>query len=268
MMIRLKENERQDVIDFLSRNYIKNIYLYIDILMYGLNNDYIKIWVQRNNKSTKKIVLKYYDSFQLYVDDPESSDFNDIYKLVLEHRPTVISGEAGVICKLFNYVEQFYTATYGKVLIQSNIVKHTNNDLVETAGINDMEEIANLICSDQGIGAHYQPLQLKEQLISRYKDRTGRNFVIRDNGRIIAHYGTYAEAPGLAVTGGLIILPEYRGNGYAKLLRSHIVNELIKENKDTFAYSNKEYVIDMFYKLGAKKCSEYGRLKLKKKINK
>jgi uncharacterized protein len=256
------ESDRIDIIKELKKDILNNVYMYIDIITYGLNNDFMKVWIHRDSKEIKKIVLKYYDSFQIYVAEGEQ-DYTDIISLILEYKPAMISGKRDIIKSLNIRTNELYEDTYGVVLTQS-YVKITENNLNPTlAEKKDLEESAKLICTDKGIGGHYNPIDLMNQFINRYEDRTGRNYIIKDNGNIIAHYATYAEAEGIAVMGGLIVSAEYRGKGYARLLHSYLSNILIEEGKEAVLFCHEENVLKMYLNLGAKIHSRYGKLTLK-----
>lgn len=266
-MNRAVEADKVIIIKELEKDILNNVYMYIDILTYGLDNDFMDVWVCREENEIKQIVLKYYDSFQVYVAEGEYC-YTDILKLILEYQPAMVSGKADIIEKLYsksNELSKLYKETYGVVLIQPYVKLDKNIFSPELASKNDMEEIAQLICSDEGIGGHYDPVDLRDQLIRRYEDKTGRNYVIRKDGKIVAHYATYAEAPGIAVMGGLIVSQEYRGKGYARLLHSYLANTLITENKKAVLFCHEENALNMYLKLGAEIYSRYGKLTLAKK---
>lgn len=256
------ESDKIDIIKELKKDILNNVYMYIDIITYGLNNDFMKVWIHRYNKEIKKIVLKYYNSFQIYVAEGEQ-DYTDIISLILEYKPAMISGKEDIIENLYSRTNELYEDTYGVILTQP-YVKITESNLYPTlAEKRDLEEIAKLICNDKGIGGHYKPIDLMTQFISRYEDRTGRNYIIKDNPKIIAHYATYAEAEGIAVMGGLIVSEAYRGKGYARLLHTYLSNILIEEGRKPVLFCHEENVLKMYLNLGAKIHSSYGKLTLK-----
>lgn len=256
------ESDKIDIIKELKKDILNNIYMYIDIITYGLNNDFMKVWIHRDSNEIKKIVLKYYNSFQIYVVEGEQ-DYTDIISLILEYKPAMISGKKDIIENLYSRINELYECTYGVVLIQP-YEKITEKDLCPTlAEKEDLRKSAKLICTDKGIGGHYNPIDLMNQFINRYEDRTGRNYIIKDNGNIIAHYATYAEAEGIAVMGGLIVLEGYRGRGYARLLHTYLSNILIEEGREAVLFCHEENVLKMYLNLGAKIHSSYGKLTLK-----
>jgi uncharacterized protein len=263
MIIQAIDSDKNDIIDELRKNIISNVYLYIDILMYGLSSDFIKVWIEKKQGEIKQIILRYYNSFQIYT--TKESDYSDIISLIYEYKPAMISGRADLIRKLDARVVELYEKTYGVVLSQSYTgIQYKQKP--ELATKDDMEEIAYLVCSDKGIGGHYKPKDLKAQFISRLEDKTGRNYIIRREGKIVAHYATYAEAPEIAVMGGLIVVPEYRGKGYARLLHCYLSDILTKEKREAILFCHEEDVLKMYLKLGAEVRSEYGKATLKSGI--
>ena len=265
-MIRATDADKADVLKKLRINIMDNVYLYIDILMYGFNHEFSRVWIQRDQGDVKYIVLKYYDSFQLYAAE-DAFDYSEIAALIMEYKPAMISGRADLIRSISSMANEFYGSTYGVVLSQPHTGLKYADCFPEKTKEEDMEEVAHLVCSDQGIGGHYKPLELMEQFIRRQNDKTGRNYIIRRDGGIVAHYATYAEASDIAVMSGMIVAPAYRGHGYARLLHCFLADLLISENKTAVLFCHEQDVLKMYLKLGAVVRGEYGKLTMRKTGN-
>ena len=260
MIERATDNDKKDILHELSKEIHKNVYLYIDIYKYGVNCDFLKVWVQRKHNDLNLIAMKYYDSFQLYATD-DIVDFSNVAELILLYKPSMISGHIDLIKSIYPLLNNQYAATYGYVLMHRNFSKESTDVIPQLAKETDMDEISRLICSDKSIGQHYQPEELSKQFIERFRNNMGRNFVIRKDNKIIAHYATYAEIPDVAVTGGLIVLPECRGMGYAKVLMAYLYNILLREGKKVFLFCSNDN-LNVHLKFGSEICSEYGKLTL------
>ena len=256
-MIRIaEEKDKNLILNILRKNIIDNIYLYIDIFVFGLDKEYMRVWVNEEQKNINQIILKYYDSFQIY---SKNNSFEAIIDLILDHKPSMISGSENVIREIHEELSSYYNASYGVVLEQEKIKMCENNNVPTLAILEDMEEIAELICIDKGIGGHYTAEILKEQLSSRFQEKMGRNYIIKIEDKIVAHYGTYAEISDVAVMGGLIVHPSYRGQGYAKILHTYLSNILIDEEKRVFLFCQED-VLKMYLSLGSKIRGRYGKL--------
>lgn len=259
MMRRAEINDNKNILEILYKSIEKNIYLYIDILVYGIDTDFLKVWVHEKEGKIDQIVMKYYDSFQVH---SYSESLDELIDLIKEHQPKMISGEYDTIKKIFKYLKYTYKHDHGIILEQKKTNTPFDVSIVQNATTDDMSEIARLICMDDGIGGHYGVENLRDQFVKRYSDKIGRNFIIKIEDQILGHYATYAETNDIAVLGGLIIHPVFRGKGYAKILHSYVSNLLVSEDKRVFLYCHDKNVLKMYEKLGAKIVSKYGKLTL------
>lgn len=256
-MIRVaQEKDKKVVLHTLRESMVDNIYLYIDILKFGLDKEYINVWINEEQNIINQIVLKYYNSFQIY---SIINSYSEIVDLILKHRPSMVSGTENVIKEIHKNLKGDYNASYGMVLEQEKIQISEIENIPVLALLEDMEEIAELICNDKDIGGHYSKEVLKEQISVRCQEGMGRNYIIKKENAIVAHYATYAETSELAVMGGLIVHPSHRGQGYAKILHTYLSNTLSNEGKRVFLFCQ-ENVLKMYISLGSKICGRYGKL--------
>ena len=258
-MIKASNTDKKEILELLQNVIIENVYLYIDVLNENIESESVAVWLQRAEGKITQIVLQYHGSFQIY-SQADQSDYTGILNLINDINPSMISAETSIIRNLYKDLSFMYKETYGRVLKQPYVKDLPSNVGVEFANADNMLEIAELICSDKGIGEHYEPHDLQMQFIQRLADGNGRNLIIKQDDKIVAHYATYAEAPGIAVMGGLIVLPEYRGKGYARYLHSYLANMLIEENMTPVLFCHDEVVLSMYKKLKVIDCSGYGKL--------
>lgn len=188
-MIKLSENQdKYRIRNFIESKIEKNLYLYIDIVTYGIYTDFLQTWINDGDKGIDQVLMRYYDGFQVL---SETADFGPAVNIILNNLPSMISGPRDNINTLSEILSDKYDATYGVVLEQCEVNNNIVSDIIDEAGIDYMREIASLICSDNEIGGHYTIEILQEQLVKRYQDKTGRNYVIKDKNQIIAHYSTW-----------------------------------------------------------------------------
>ena len=116
MITKALESDRLDIIEVLKRNIFDNVYLYIDVITCWPQSDFVSVWISREDGELTKLVLKYYNSFQIYVSDGGVQDYTDIAQLVASHQPAMVSGKADVIQNLLPHVKSMYKETYGVVL--------------------------------------------------------------------------------------------------------------------------------------------------------
>ena len=251
------EKDKERILQYLQKNLQDCVYLYIDIMNYGTCTDNIRVWFQEEADEICLVVMKYYDSFQIYSRE-KLFDAEAVKALVDDYPVSMISGRKDMIEKIAGLCPE-YEDTYGVVFLMDQYRAMQSPIEICEATEQETSEIAELICSDSEIGGHYTPENLANQLAERIRTCTGRSYIIRDNGKIIAHSATYAEAEGIAVVGGTIIAPEYRNGNYYMLLSNFMLQQLATEGKRAYTFSLSRKMIHYHERLHTR-CGEYGKL--------
>lgn len=256
----MREAKRQDqsrILNYLKSELQDCIYLYIDIMNYGVQGENMKVWLEEEQDEILFVAMKYYDSFQLY-GRRDGWSIEALCKLLEENPVAMISARRDILERLEGHCKG-YRATYGAVFVMDKYRELKDAGEILRATEADAEEIAQLICSDEEIGGHYTVEGLTAQLKERIRTGTGRSYIIRENGVLMAHSATYAEAEGVAVVGGTIIRSEARNTNYYILISNYILQQLAKENKMAYTFSISEKMIGYHSRMHTK-CGEYGKL--------
>ena len=258
-MFRRVESEDEELIkDYIGTDYDKCLYLYLDFVKYGLNNENLKFWLDKENDEIRCVILKYYSGMHVYSKNKDC-DFDKISELILEESPSVICAEKYLIEKLAEKLsETDYEVEYGWVRVLS---KHfpCENSMVERAGEKDLKNICDLIINDH-MGVFYDYDELYSQIKEREDDNFGRNYIIKDGDKIISNASTNAEVEGIAVLSNVITDSEYRGKGLATKVCSKMCNDLIDEGKNIYLVNYTEESVGLYDKLGFEISCEIGKL--------
>lgn len=257
-MYKCSENEIEEVINLLKRDIKNCIYMYIDIIKYGIS-DNLDIWIKRENSDISVIIMKYYNSMHIYSTYDKVYD-TDIIDIIKKFDFAMISGTPSVINSIHTYIKDKYSIDYGYILKQEVNSHYKDINYIQRAKLDDVYDIARLICSDKEIGGHYTVSILAEQLKDRMINKMGRNYVIKEENNIVAHYGTYAELDNIAVLGGLIVDINKRNKGFGPKLHKFVSSILISEGKNVYLFCHNEKTIRMYNRLGAVICAEYAKL--------
>lgn len=252
-----EEKDTGRILEYLREGLQDCVYLYIDVINYGIATENMKVWFSEENGAIKLVVMKYYDSFQIYSEN-DGLDVDEVKALLAQYPVTMISGKKTLIEKLAGECPE-YEATYGVVFVMDKFRGMKSPVEILRATESDAYEIAKLICTDDEIGGHYQVNNLAAQLTERINTETGRSYIIRQDCKIVAHSATYAEAEGIAVVGGTIIDEAYRDKNYYLLLSSYMLQELDKERKVAYTFSLSDKMIQYHSRMHTK-CGEYGKL--------
>lgn len=252
-----EEKDRERILQYLRGDLQDCVYLYIDIMNYGIVTENLKVWILEEAEEIRLVVMKYYDSFQIFSRE-DTFNAEAVTALLEEYPVTMVSGKKSMIEQLEEKCPD-YEATYGAVFVMDRYRKIKSGGAVVEATDADTLEIAELICSDKEIGGHYTPEGLAAQLAERINSGTGRSYIIRDKGKIAAHSATYAEAEGIAVVGGTIIAEEYRNSDYYMVLSNYMLQQLAEEEKKAYTFATSVKMIQYHCMLHTK-CGEYGKM--------
>lgn len=262
MLIKMNQEDKQEVLDFIGTDIYQNPYLYIDALTIGIEGENIHTWKVVSNEKTIGIVYEYHNSIQLFfVKNAPISE--ELLHFLQEKKFPMLTGRADSIQQYAEFLPM-YDASFGEILIKEEATENVYNH-VQHAGSEHMQEIAALICSDDGIGAHYQVNKLAEQLRNRLLYDNCRNVIICEENKIVSHIATYAESSKIAVLAGLITAPAYRGKGYGKEVLEELSNEIIRNNKTALLYCYYPKTIAWYKKQGWKLITSCGKLEYNQK---
>lgn len=264
----IKDTENlKEILSYIERDKVKCIYLYIDLLVYGLKNPYLRVWYDTDDQGIRMVIMKYHKSFQVY-SNRSFNETDNLLKLIDKETPYCISGRQEIIKAIENKLPQ-YNAEYGMVIQHPDpdekklrsIMALENTEIIQ-ATVEDAKEIASLICSDDELGAPYTVDSLTEELSERMKTGMGRSFVIRDKGKIVAHTATFAESDEYAVGGGLVVDKEYRHTDYFYNLDNYVKLLLKKEGKSLLGMILDKRLQKVYERKGGKTVAHYGKLSL------
>ena len=253
-------NENKDVIlQYIGEDYGKCLYLYIDLIKYGLENENFHIWIQYDEEKICCLISQYYNGIQIYSKNYDLNA-NEIVEFILKKEPHIISGMDETIEKIKKFFPK-YSEEVG-VLGELSELIYPSNLNAYSASFDEMDEIARILSKDEVLGEPYGYELLYTQFCERKKDKFGRNFILRDSStnEIICHAATYAELPELAVISGVLTTPKYRGKGFSKGVLSAICNELQSEDKRVFSYFYIVPAEKMHYGVGFEKRGEWIKL--------
>lgn len=267
-MKKATEQDKSLILNYLVKEEEKCLYMYADIEKYGLNNPYLTVWYDEDDLGIRMVVMKYYNSFQLY-SNRGFSDVAGVITLINQEKPFGILARKEIINSIELLLEKKYTAEYGVVFKGKQIDKvkletalEDCKEKIELAKPEDAREIAELICMDEEMKGIYTVDSLARELKERIKSGMGRSYIIRKNGKIVAHNASYAESSHFVVIGGLIVHPDYRDTEYAYWIDLKSSMEFQEEEKNRYFFAVEKKIIRWHKRINTPLVAEYGKLAL------
>ena len=262
-MIYIEKNNMDEILKYIGQEYNKSPYLYIDLIKYGFSNDNVTTYIQKNEKDDIQcIVLCYYTGMHIF---SKKLDFNidEIVNLIKEITPAIICAEKEIIQKLSDKLKK-YSNKFGYVreLKKVNNINYIHE--VTLATIDDIKDVARLLNEDEDLGKAYKNDELYIQLLERNKDGFSRNYVIKENNKVISHAASSGETEKVAMISGVITNPKYRGMGYAYEVTSKLCSDLLNEGKKVYLINYTYESTKLYDKIGFEISIEFGKLVLNK----
>ena len=260
-MINVCDNSQQEhIINYIGPEYYKCLYLYIDLVKYGSSSEFTNTWIQENDGIITAVLLAYHSALHVYSKDL-NFDVNELSELIIKRNPSIICASADIIKLLeLQLCSRGFVSEYGhigKFMVSNKQCEAIN---ISKAERNDIKTIAKLLYEDEDIGASYTIADLENQLEERLKDGFTRSYVIRDNGKVVAHLGTGAEIDNLCTISYVITDPNYRGRGLSTSLFAYACNQLKSEGRDIYSVYYPEYSRRLHHKMGFVDCCAFGKL--------
>jgi predicted GNAT family acetyltransferase len=253
------ESNIAELTSYFEQDLTNCLYSYIDLKKYGIANEDLKIYYYKEDNQITAVATAYYNGLQLFHYNSEFP-ISATKSLINELNPSIISSTTDVIELLSSSFAGSYEVEHGFVTSLSKTTHTYEVSQVKRATFGDLDEIAELICSDEGLGGHYSVYQLREQLLTRMEEDFGRNYIIKQNGQIVCHAATYAEIDNLAVISGVITHPDYRGKGLALELVTKLCEDLLSEGKQPHLFYYTKDSERLYKKIGFDSPSSWSKL--------
>ena len=257
-MIKLCDDrcEIEEIILYIGKEYKKTPYFYVNVVKYGIKNENVKVWIDREEEILGAYLL-YYDCLHFYTRNMESYDCEKILAMINKINPKVIMVQGGFGQRIESMLSSDFDVEKNYVIDMDGVNYEDKEYKSELALEKDVEAIADLLLTDSEYVDVYNRGVLIQQLRDRYNDGFGRMVVVRQDNKIVATCSTYGEVAGFALVGGVMVHKDYRRRGLAADVENYICSILAKDNISSVGFVNYNNTpsLNLHEKLGAVKIS-------------
>jgi len=243
MIRKLTAQDNEKVMALITLRPSINLFIIGDIEMYGYDADFQELWGDFDNDHLRGILLRYYDYFIVYgLANYDAKGFVEIIE-TYEKRES-ISGEEEVL----KLIQPLLNDNYKKVVTyftecRAETLNLADNDelrfKVECAKPEDAREIVELTSAIEEFGDIKNIDEQTERMAKRIKDKAGRYYFIKEDGKMISAVATTAENSKSAMLVDVCTEAKYRKRGYATALMSKMLQDLFAEKESVcLFYSN------------------------------
>ena len=259
-----QENDVNRLLEYLEKDLKNCLYSYIDLKKFGFNNPNLTVYFDESEETQIRCsALKYYEGLQLF-DAEGKIDVKAAAELIRSLNSHIVSSTVDVIEKLYPHLKDSYEMELGYVTEMLSMPECEISEEVRPEEVAEYDEITELICSDEGVGGHYEPQELKDQLLTRLKEGFGSIYILKRDGEIIHHAATYAELDNLAVISGVITREDWRGKGVGTLAVRKLCHDLLEEGKKPCLFYYTKQAEGFYKKIGFEEGTGWAKLVLRK----
>lgn len=255
MLIKASDKDKKEILSFLKKEPYYNLFIIGDIKQYGLNTDFMKVFVLKKESRIDSVVLIYHTTLLLY--DPNCKlSFNDLNELIKEYKVKNINTAYSTYSR---FKDDFANKNKYACHLQyfAILEKPYNGDtsLAVKAEENDIHKIVESRYKIDEFGDFVQGKSLEDEykinLIS-FKNKVSEPFIIKKDNQVIAHSSFAIQTEDLAIIGGVYTLKEYRNHGYASQVVTASSNYALAKNKKPLLFFDNPKAGKIYHKIGYK----------------
>jgi predicted GNAT family acetyltransferase len=131
------------------------------------------------------------------------------------------------------------------------------NHNIQRATISDVDEIFDFLQSIPQLKSLYTS---KDMIEDRIAKNLGIHYIIRSQGKIVAHGNSAAESQLTTMIGGVGTAKEHRENGLATEIVNALAKDIIKNGKSPCLFTARTDGSNLFEKMGFEKVGQWGTI--------
>ena len=258
-MVKLTQERVKDILSYMEDDLPNCLYLYGDIVRYGVDDSNMTVWFSEENGKIKAVVMKYFSGSHVYSKNLDY-DLDEVVEKLREINPDRVSSQREIIKSLFPFFQDGYDVEYGEIFKHYHYRKMKSPVPIERAKPEDAGKIAEFLMTHETWSKTYDKDRLADELADRMRLGIGRSYIIRDGDQIVAHDSFALETDRYVVGSLALVHEDYRKRMYGVFLESYIVNEIYDEGKDNYSMITDIQRIKGLTRRGNLPVAYYGKL--------
>ncbi len=232
MIRKLNKEDKEMVMEYLTKEPALNLFMIGDIENYGFNNEeFQELWGEFDKTGDlKAVLLRYYDNNIIY--SRGQYDAKAIADIIKDNEPKMVTGKKSCVEKLDPYLEiaKKRDTYFAKLDKAGELYKGELLDQITKTKLEDVQLIWDL---HQRV-EEFDNMDSVERKEKKYKDKTGRGYHIYNEtkDKIISCAETTAENSFSAMVIGVATDSGHRKKGLASAVMSKLCKEVLAEGKE------------------------------------
>lgn len=258
MITQAFENDRERILEYVNDKPCENLFISGDIMQYGFDTDFQKVWIDEMDGQIKGVYLLYKTNLCVYMREMDG-DFEGLKALIAAHDVQYINAIRPLAEKLSAYVPQYKLRHTHIAVCDSDeaLVDFSKAENAVTADIKELTEL-RILCFPEDAHRSYESIYESVEMVLQDFDI----FMVRDNGKIVAMGYSNAQSDKAGMICSVCTHPDYRNKGYASMVVSATVNDLLSHGKNACLFFDNPAAASIYHKIGFKDINEYTMMML------
>lgn len=226
MIRKLREEDRNQILNYLYQDSSFNIFIIGDIEAFGFDKDWQTVYAEFDDKNNVISTLLFYRDNAVYYSHQEryNLEYNDILK---NYHVSVLNGKESLIDLILPYLPNYTKKPM--YFCEVKDFQHNQNHNETIKQLQTKEEAGRLYEMLSQISEFSSDRDTKEQFISNKMASldTGLTLYLEKNSEIVASVTATAETTVNAMVVAVATAINHRKEGYASLLMQELLNEYI-----------------------------------------
>lgn len=250
------EKDKERLLAYLKEEAVYNTFLLADIEDFGFEESFQTVYMDEEQGEIKGVYLCFYQNFLLYCRENEVN-ISFLEQLFSIYIPDVVMGKTQTVQIVQRILTEHVLESRGLYLFEDETCLEKENPEIHAAGMEDVDDIFAFLQSIDELRHLYTS---KQMIADRIGKNCGVHYIIRRDGKIIAHANSAAQCEATTMIGGVSTAPEARGQGLGGQVVSKLCRDILAKGKTPCLFSIQGEEHNLYHRIGFQKIGEWGTL--------
>lgn len=248
--------DRPALLAYLKQEPVYNTFMLADIVDFGFDEKFQTVYMDIEEEECQGVYLCFYQNLLLYSKNG-NINISFLKQLLSEYIPDVVMGKIKDVKAVQRILSDYRLEARGLYLLCDPGSLMEENTGIQQASGEDVDDIFAFLQSIPEMRSLYASKQMIEDRIRR---NCGIHYLIRENGRIIAHANSTAECEETTMIGGVAVESAARGKKLASQVVSALCRQILAKGKLPCLFCSRGEEHNLYYRIGFRYMGEWATL--------
>lgn len=256
--------DQEALLEFLNRDAVCNTFILADINDFGFDRDFQTVYADMEDGVCSAVYLMFYENLLVSCAE-DKADTGFLQELFEQKTPDVVMGKESCVRMVHELLDGYKMESRQIYVLDYNDLSPEEPDLtglyIAEAGMEDVDDVFNFLSGIEELKNLYTS---KDMIRDRICENAGKHYLIRKEGRIIAHANSAAGSRQNVMIGGVGVAADFRGKHLAGYLVSRLCREILSQGRKPCLFSSRGQEHNLYVRLGFRPAGSWATLERNK----